>query len=126
MVTRVLNLLPLVLVAPPLQAQVRVEVVAENESEPVVLALRGAVLTSRSFVMDRDTTHMRFWVFVHPGGAMRCGTHTIKSVSVVVVQVGPNWRSDDQRIIVNAYTVGTESDQARTLLALVEQATRAP
>jgi hypothetical protein len=118
--------LALALVALPLQAQVRVEVIAENESQPVVLALRGAVLASRSFVMDRDTTHVRFWVFVHPGGAVRCGTHTIKSVSVVVQRVGPNWRSGDQRIVVDAYAVGTESDQARKLLALIEQATGGP
>ena len=122
MVTRVLNLLPLALLALPLKAQVRVQVIAANESDPMALALREAVLSSRSFVVDRDTSHVRFWVQVIPGGGMRCGPHTIKAVTLIVTRVGPNYRSDGQTIFADAYEVGGEAEQARRMLAQIDQA----
>ena len=122
MVIRVWKLLLLALAAFPLQAQVRVLVVAGDENEPIVVALREAVLASPSFVMDRDTTHVRFSVWVHPGGGVLCDSDTIKSVSVLVRRIGPNRRGGHQVIFVDAYTVGTESDEARKLLAELEQA----
>lgn len=125
MINRVLKLLPLALATIPLQAQVRVLVVAGDENEPIVVALREAVLASPSFVMDRDTTHVRFRVWVHPGGGVLCDSNTIKSVSVLVTRIGPNRRGRRQVMFVDAYEVGRESDEARKLLAELEKATRA-
>ena len=124
MIPRVLNLLPLAFLALPLRAQTRVDVSTAHESEPIVQALRSAVLASASFVMDRDTTHVRFWIHVQPGGSMRCGQYSIKSVALVIERTGPHLKRGNPYIVVNAYTEGNEVELARRMLAQIEEATR--
>lgn len=123
MVTKALNLLSLALVGLPLQAQVRVEV--KGESAPIVQALRDAVLASGSFVMDRDTSHVRFWIFVIPGTGVRVGGVEIRAVAVNVQRVGPNYQSS-KAIWANAYEVGNEADQAKMLLLQIYRITQEP
>ena len=74
--------------------------------------------------MDRDSTHVRFWVYVQPGSSGRCGSQNVRTVGVLVERIGPRVQRGPQYLKVEQYVEGAEGDAANRLLSFIDDVTK--